>query len=438
MPPWAKMYRVSTIIDELTWRELIAQSTDIDALRAVTGSGSITLYCGFDPTAPSLHLGNLAQILTVRRFQQHGHRPLALVGGATGLIGDPKMAGERSLNSREIVDEWVARIRRQLEHFYDFDGSNAARMVNNYDWTEGVSVLEFLRDIGKHFSVNRMLDREAVAARLAKDGISYTEFSYQLLQSFDYLTLFQEHGCILQTGGSDQWGNITAGVDLVRRVTGESVHALTTPLITKADGTKFGKTESGTVWLDPALTSPYAFYQFWMNADDRDVPTLLRTFSFATKDDIDNLITATTERPHERAAQRALADELTTLVHGLHEAQAAAAAGTVLFGQGELADIPVSTLSAALAEAPHVQLEASDVSEGLLPPIDELMMRAGLVESKGAARRAIGEGGAYLNNVRLSEATFRPSVADCIGQTWLVLRRGKKTIAGVRMPQFDQ
>jgi tyrosyl-tRNA synthetase len=437
MPPWAKMYRVSSIIDELTWRELIAQSTDIDALRAATSNGPITLYCGFDPTAPSLHLGNLAQILTVRRFQQHGHRPLALVGGATGLIGDPKMAGERSLNSREIVDEWVARIRGQLEHFYAFDGPNAAVMVNNYDWTEDVSVLEFLRDIGKHFSVNRMLDREAVAARLAKDGISYTEFSYQLLQSFDYLTLFQQHGCTLQTGGSDQWGNITAGVDLVRRVTGESVHALTTPLITKADGTKFGKTESGTVWLDPELTSPYAFFQFWLNADDRDVPTLLRTFSFKGKDDIDALITATGERPHERAAQRALADELTTLVHGADEAKAAAAAGRVLFGQGELIDIPVSTLTAALTETPHVQLQDSDITDGLLPSIDELMMRAGLVDSLGAARRAIAEGGAYVNNERVHESGFRPEISACIGHTWLVLRRGKKTIAGVRMPQFD-
>ena len=297
----------SSILDELLWRDLIAQSTDLGALQAAADAGPMTLYCGFDPTAPSLHLGNLAQILTVRRFQQAGHRPLALVGGATGLIGDPKMTGERQLNPSEIVEDWVSRIRGQLESFYDFTGSNAAVMVNNYDWTEGVSVLEFLRDIGKHFSVNRMLDREAVAARLAKEGISYTEFSYQLLQSFDYLQLFRQYGCTLQTGGSDQWGNITAGVDLIRRVESSSVHALTTPLLVKADGTKFGKTESGTIWLDPGLTSPYAFFQFWLNADDRDVPTLLRTFSFADRSRVDELLAATAERPHERAAQRALA-----------------------------------------------------------------------------------------------------------------------------------
>jgi tyrosyl-tRNA synthetase len=295
---------------------------------------SITLYCGFDPTAPSLHLGNLAQILTVRRFQQHGHRPLALVGGATGLIGDPKESGERTLNPAQTVEQWVARIRGQLERFYDFSGENAAVMVNNYDWTAGLSALEFLRDVGKHFSVNRMLDREAVAARLAKDGISYTEFSYQLLQSYDYLQLHRQYGCILQTGGSDQWGNITAGVDLVRRMDGAHVHALTTPLITKADGTKFGKTESGTVWLDPELTSPYAFFQFWLNADDRDIPVLLHTFSFKDKVEIDELISATNERPHERAAQRALAEELTALVHGTEEMRGSQAAGRVLFGQG--------------------------------------------------------------------------------------------------------
>ena len=285
------------IIDELLWRELIAQSTDIGALQAVAAAAPITLYCGFDPTAPSLHLGNLAQILTVRRFQQFGHRPLALVGGATGLIGDPKETGERQLNPRELVQEWVARIRGQLERFYDFTGSNSAVMVNNFDWTENVTVLEFMRDIGKHFSVNRMLDREAVAARLAGGGISYTEFSYQLLQSFDYLELYRRYGCVLQTGGSDQWGNITAGVDLVRRVESKSVHALTTPLITKSDGTKFGKTESGTIWLDPELTSPYAFFQFWLNADDRDVATLLHTYSFQGPEEVGGLLVATAERP---------------------------------------------------------------------------------------------------------------------------------------------
>ena len=422
---------VASIIEELLWRELISDSTDLGALREATDAGSITLYCGFDPTAPSLHLGNLAQILTVRRFQQHGHRPLALVGGATGLIGDPKESGERSLNPAETVQAWVDRIRGQLERFYDFDGPDAAVMVNNYDWTHDLSALEFLRDVGKHFSVNRMLDREAVAARLAKDGISYTEFSYQLLQSYDYLQLFRQYECLLQTGGSDQWGNITAGVDLVRRMDGAHVHALTTPLITKVDGTKFGKTESGTVWLDPELTSPYAFFQFWLNADDRDVPVLLRTFSFRSQDEVDTLITATAERPHERAAQRALAEELTQLVHGADEMRGASAAGQVLFGQGELGDVPFESLSAALLETPHVKLEATDVEDGLLPAVDELMVRCGLVESKGAARRAVKEGGAYVNNVRVVDPSQRPTTDDLVHRRWLVLRRGKRTVGGV-------
>ena len=423
------------IIDELLWRGLIAQSTDLGALQEACAAGPITLYCGFDPTAPSLHLGNLVQILTVRRFQQHGHRPLALVGGSTGLIGDPKMTGERTLNPVDVVEQWVGRIRGQLERFFDFEGPAAARMVNNYDWTGGVGLLEFLRDIGKHFSVNRMLDREAVAARLAKDGISYTEFSYQLLQAFDYLRQYQLYGCVLQTGGSDQWGNITAGVDLVRRVEGVSVHALTTPLMVKADGTKFGKTESGTVWLDPELTSPYAFFQFWLNSDDRDVPTLLRTFSFASQGEVDALIAAVQERPAAREAQRALARELTALVHGEQEAQAAEAAGRALFGQGDLGDLPPATLEAALRETPHVVLAKEDISDGQLPAFDDLLARTGLVASRSAARRTVEEGGAYLNNVRIDDVNARPALADLHHGTWLVLRRGKKSIAGVRVPE---
>ncbi len=424
---------MADIIDELLARELVAQSTDLGALREAAANGPITLYCGFDPTAPSLHLGNLAQILTVRRFQQFGHRPLALVGGATGLIGDPKMTGERTLNPREVVEEWVVGIRAQLERFYDFDGSNAAVMVNNYDWTEGVSVLEFLRDIGKHFSVNRMLDREAVAARLAREGISYTEFSYQLLQSFDFLELYRRHDCVLQTGGSDQWGNITAGVDLIRRVEAVSVHALTTPLITKADGTKFGKTESGTIWLDASLTSPYAFYQFWINADDRDVPTLLRTYSLRGVGEIADLIAATTERPHERAAQRALADELTVLVHGETERAGAEAAARALFGHGDLADLPEATLSAALREAPHGEVRPEEIVNGELPSIVDLLVRSGLVDSRGAARRAIAEGGAYVNNQRVADENWRPSQGDFLAGQWLVLRRGKRSVGGVRL-----
>jgi tyrosyl-tRNA synthetase len=424
---------VSTIIDELTWRGLIAQSTDLDALRAATAAGPITLYCGFDPTAPSLHLGNLVQILTVRRFQQHGHRPLALVGGATGLIGDPKETGERTLNPRDVVEGWVDRIREQLERFYDFEGPNAAVAVNNLDWTEGISVLEFLRDIGKHFSVNRMLDREAVAARLAAGGISYTEFSYQLLQSFDFVELFRRYGCTLQTGGSDQWGNITAGVDLIRRMEGQSAHALTTPLMTKADGTKFGKTESGTVWLDAGLTSPYAFFQFWLNADDRDVAQYLRTFSFRPQEEIDALLAALAERPQAREAQRALATELTALVHGDVERAAAEAAGRALFGQGDLADLPAATLTAALAEAPNVEIPAAEVVDGLLPAYDDLFARVGLVASKSAARRTIEEGGAYANNVRVVDPAAQMRVSDLHHGEWLVLRRGKKAFAGVRV-----
>lgn len=424
---------VSSIIDELAWRGLIAQSTDLDALRAATEPGPITLYCGFDPTAPSLHLGNLVQILTVRRFQQHGHRPLALVGGATGLIGDPKESGERTLNPREVVEGWVARIRAQLDRFYDFEGPNAAVAVNNLDWTEGMGVLEFLRDVGKHFSVNRMLDREAVAARLAKDGISYTEFSYQLLQSYDFVQLYRRHGCTLQTGGSDQWGNITAGVDLIRRMDGGHAHALTTPLMVKADGTKFGKTESGTVWLDPELTSPYAFFQFWLNADDRDVPTLLRTFSFRSQPEIEELLVSLAERPQAREAQRALASELTALVHGEAERDAAEAAGRALFGQGDLADLPAPTLTAALLEAPHVVLAADEVVAGDLPPFDDLLARSGLAASKSAARRTVDEGGAYANNVRITDASARPVLGDLHHGEWLVLRRGKKAFAGVRV-----
>jgi tyrosyl-tRNA synthetase len=425
--------RVSSIIDELSWRGLIAQSTDLDALRAATDPGPITLYCGFDPTAPSLHLGNLVQILTVRRFQQHGHRPLALVGGATGLIGDPKESGERTLNPREVVEGWVGRIRAQLDRFYDFEGPHAAVAVNNLDWTEGLGVLEFLRDVGKHFSVNRMLDREAVAARLAKDGISYTEFSYQLLQSYDFVQLYRRHGCTLQTGGSDQWGNITAGVDLIRRMDAGHAHALTTPLMVKADGTKFGKTESGTVWLDPELTSPYAFFQFWMNSDDRDVPTLLRTFSFRPREEIEALLAALAERPAAREAQRALASELTALVHGEGERDAAEGAGRALFGQGDLAALPLSTLSAALLEAPHIELEAGEIVDGELPAYDDLLARTGLVASKSAARRTVEEGGAYANNVRIEDATARPVPGDLHHGEWLVLRRGKKAFAGVRV-----
>ena len=422
---------MNALIDDLTWRGLIAQSTDIDALRDELDKGPLTLYVGFDPTAPSLHLGNLLQILTMKRFQMHGHLPLALVGGATGLIGDPKMTGERTLNPTDVVEGWAAKLRAELERFYEFEGPAAARMVNNLDWTKDVDVLTFLRDIGKHFSVNRMLDREAVAARLANEGISYTEFSYQLLQSFDYLELFRRYGCHLQTGGSDQWGNITAGVDLIRRTEGAHVHALTTPLVTKADGTKFGKTESGTVWLDASMTSPYAFYQFWLNADDRDIPAYLRYYSMRSREEIEALDEATRTEPARREAQRALARELTTLVHGEAATAAVEAAAQALFGQGDLAAVPVDVLDSALREVPHAVLAPTEIVDGALPDIVDLLTRAGLAPSRGAARRTIGEGGAYVNNVRVEDEGFRPESSTLLGGRCLVLRRGRKTIAGV-------
>lgn len=422
---------VNALIDELTWRGLIASSTDLDRLASALDDGPLTLYVGFDPTAPSLHLGNLLQILTMRRFQNHGHLPLALVGGATGLIGDPKMTGERTLNPAEVVESWAGRLRGELERFYDFDGPAAARMVNNLDWTQDIDVITFLRDIGKHFSVNRMLDREAVAARLANEGISFTEFSYQVLQSHDYLELFRRYGCTLQTGGSDQWGNITAGVDLIRRVEGAHVHALTTPLVTKSDGTKFGKTETGTVWLDPDMTSPYAFFQFWLNADDRDVTTFLRFYSMKSRAEIEALEQVTMEEPAKRDAQRELARELTTLVHGSDAMHAVEAAAAALFGRGELSDVPDSALDAALREVPHAVLTEADIVAGELPDIVDLLTRSGLSPSRGAARRTVGEGGAYVNNARVDDEAWRPLVTDLIGGRYLVLRRGRKTVAGV-------
>ena len=424
---------MNALVDDLQWRGLIAQSTDLDNLRSDLNAGPVTYYCGFDPTAASLHLGNLLQIITMRRFQDAGHRPLALVGGATGLIGDPKSSGERSLNPADTVVEWSARVRTQLERYFAFEGPNAVQLVNNYDWTHNVDVITFLRDIGKHFSVNRMLDREAVAARLAGGGISFTEFSYQVLQSYDYLQLFRTYGCRLQTGGSDQWGNITAGVDLIRRTEAASVHALTTPLVTKADGTKFGKTETGTVWLDPEMTSPYAFYQFWVNSDDRDISQYARLYSLQSAEVLGDWEAATEAAPQRREAQRGLAAELTTLVHGEDARIAVEAASAALFGQGELSDVPLDTLTAALAELPTATVEPGEITDGFLPDIVDLMTRSGLATGRGAARRTISEGGAYVNNLRVTEESWRPQVSDALGGEFLVLRRGRKTLAGVRI-----
>ncbi len=422
------------VLDDLLWRGLVAHSTDLDALRADLGAGPVTYYCGFDPTAPSLHIGNLVQILTLRRLQAAGHRPIALVGGATGLIGDPGgRTSERSLNPKSTVADWVDRLRTQIEPFLSFEGDNAAVMVNNLDWTGELSAIDLLRDVGKHFRVNKMITKDAVSARLNSDsGISYTEFSYQVLQALDFLELLRRHGCTLQTGGSDQWGNLTAGLDLIHRVAPTRVHAFATPLITKADGTKFGKTATGTVWLDPTMTSPYAFYQFWVNADDRDIGTYLRVFSLAGREQIESLERSIVERPAGREAQRALADELTALVHGPAERVAVVAASQALFGRGALDRLDLRTLGAALEELPRVTIaDQPQVVDGLLPTVVDLLAESGLCPSRSAARRAIREGGAYLNNERVTDEDFAPGRSDLLGGRWLVLRRGKRSLAAV-------
>nr|WP_210767873.1 tyrosine--tRNA ligase [Cellulomonas humilata] len=416
---------VNHILDELEWRGLIAQTTDLDALRDALSAGPVALYCGFDPTAPSLHIGNLVQILTVRRLQDAGHAPFGLVGGATGLIGDPKMAGERTLNDRDLVSAWVERIRKQIEPLLRFDGPNAATMVNNLDWTAPLSAIDFLRDIGKHYRLGTMLAKDTVARRLNSDaGISFTEFSYQILQGMDYLELHRRHGITLQTGGSDQWGNLLSGVELIRKAEGISVHALTTPLITKADGTKFGKTETGTVWLDPELTTPYAFFQFWLNADDADVVRYLKVFSFRSRTEIEELEAAVAQRPAAREAQRALAYEVTALVHGAAAADQVVAASHALFGRGSLGDLDAATLAAAVAELPSTPGAAGD-------SIADLLAATGVVTSKGAARRAIAEGGASVNNVRVASEDAVLTVDDLLHGRWAVLRRGKRTLAVV-------
>ncbi|PSK65426.1 Tyrosine--tRNA ligase [Micromonospora sp. MH33] len=414
-----------SLTEDLRWRGLIQDSTGLDELRELLDGGSATFYVGFDPTAPSLHVGHLMQVTTARRLQLAGHRPLLLVGGATGQIGDPKESAERTLNPPEVVAGWVGRIRDQLSPFVSYTGKNAAQLVNNLDWTGEMSVVEFLRDVGKHFPVNKMLAREVVKARL-DSGISFTEFSYQLLQANDFFELHRRHGCQLQYGGSDQWGNITAGVDYVRRRGAGPVEAFVTPLVTKADGTKFGKTEGGAVWLDPQMTSPYAFYQFWVNADDRDVTRYLRYFSFRSREELEELEKATAERPQARLAQRALAEELTTLVHGEREMAQAVAASQALFGRGSLDELAPETLRAALTEAGLVHLDE-------LPDVAGLLKESGLVPSMKEARRVIAEGGAYVNNVRIAEVDATVSPADLLHGRYLVLRRGKRSFAGVEL-----
>jgi tyrosyl-tRNA synthetase len=416
------------ILDELEWRGLIAQSTDRDALAAELESGPITVYSGFDPTAPSLHAGHLIPLLTLRRFQRGGHRPIVLAGGATGMIGDPRETGERTLNTADTVADWADRIRGQLERFVDFDASPTGAVVaNNLSWTSELSAIEFLRDIGKHFSVNVMLDRDTVRRRLEGDGISYTEFSYMLLQANDYVELHRRYGCTLQVGGSDQWGNIIAGVRLVRQTVGAAVHALTTPLVTDTEGKKFGKsTGGGSLWLDPDMTSPYAWYQYFINTADADVVRYLQWFTFLSRDELAELAQVTAERPHERAAQRRLARELTTLVHSAAATAAVEHASAALFGRGELAELDEPTLAAALREA-----SVAELKPGGPDAITDLLVATGLSASKGAARRTIAEGGVSVNNERIDSDEWVPQPTDFLHGRWLVLRRGKRNIAGV-------
>ena len=418
------------LIEDLRWRGLLAQSTDeaalLEALKKPT-----TLYVGFDPTAPSLHAGNLVVLLVLRRFQLAGHNPIALVGGATGLVGDPSgKSEERTLNSTEIVEGWVNRIRKQVSAFLDFDApKNPAAVVNNLDWTLPLSAIEFLRDIGKHFSVNQMLSKDSVSARLEGGGISYTEFSYQVLQSYDFLELYRRNNCILQVGGSDQWGNIVAGLDLIRRVEQGSGHALTVPLLMKADGTKFGKTAGGSVWLDPEMTSPYAFFQFWLNSDDKDVINFLKVFSFKSHAEITELEKSHGENPGLREAHRALARELTSLVHSEETTERVEAAARALFGQGELSELDEATLASALAELPRTTVSSSEE----IPTWVDLLAATGVVDSKSAARRIVKEGGAYLNNVKISGEDFRPSKSDFLCGKYAVLRKGKRDLAAVEL-----
>ncbi len=416
---------------DLEWRGLVAQTTDREALTKELSSAPVKFYIGFDPTAPSLHVGNLVVILVMRRFQLAGHLPIALVGGATGLVGDPSGRNEeRTLNDESVVEEWVENIRKQLGRFLDFDSKkNAAVMANNLDWTKPVSALEFLRDIGKHFSVNQMLAKDSVSSRLESGGISYTEFSYQVLQAFDYLELYRRDNCKLQLGGSDQWGNIVAGLDLIRKVEGGSAHAFTIPLMAKSDGSKFGKTAGGSVWLDSEMTSPYAFFQFWINTEDADVEKYLKVFSFKDRTEIERLIETVKTNPGAREAQRELARELTTLVHGSSECAKVEAASKALFGQGELNELDEKTLAAALSQLPKTSIAKGED----FPSWVDLLTATGVVDSKSAARRIVKENGAYLNNEKISGEDFAPTAANLIHGRFLVLRKGKRDLASVEV-----
>lgn len=418
------------LLDDLKWRGLFSQSTDEAALREAMKK-PLTLYIGFDPTAPSLHVGNLVVLLALRRFQLAGHNPIALVGGATGLIGDPSgKSEERTLNTSDVVEQWVGRIKDQVSKFLDFKASpNPAIVVNNLDWTSPLSAIEFMRDIGKHFSVNQMLSKDSVSSRLESGGISYTEFSYQVLQSFDFLELYRRNKCTLQLGGSDQWGNIVGGLDLIRRVEGGSGHALTIPLLAKADGTKFGKTAGGSIWLDPSMTSPYAFFQYWLNTDDKDVINFLKVFSFRSREEIESLEKTHLENPGAREAHRALARELTSLVHSQDICDRVEAAARALFGQGELSELDEATLSSALAELPRTSVKSGEA----IPTWVDLLAATGVVDSKSAARRIVKEGGAYLNNLKIEGEDFAPSKTDFLCGKYAVLRKGKRDLAAVEL-----
>lgn len=427
--PWLSEQRndasFTSVHDELVWRGLIHVSTDEQKLKEALDSGPITFYCGFDPTAPSLHLGNLVQLLVMRRLQLAGHKPLALVGGSTGLIGDPKPSAERVLNEPEVVAEWVGKLGEQVGRFLVFEGESSATLVNNLDWTKDLSAIEFLRDIGKYYRVGTMLKKDAVAARLNSEaGISYTEFSYQILQGMDFLRLHENYGCVLQTGGSDQWGNLTSGTDLVHKALGVSVHALGTPLITNSDGTKFGKSEGNAVWLDPGLTSPYALYQFWLNTDDRDVIDRLKVFTFLTRGEIEELDTAVKETPHLRAAQKRLAEEVTSLVHGPDQTEAVKAASEALFGKGELDGLDPATLESALRELPHATITPETT-------VAEALVATGLCQSLSEARRAVGQGGVSINNQGIDDDAALVGNPRAPLTTGLLLKRGKKTLAGL-------
>ncbi len=416
----------TAVLDDLAWRRMIADHTDLDALRAAMDAGPVTYYGGFDPTAASLHFGNLVLLVTMRRLQLAGHRPIGLVGGATGLVGDPSgRTSERTLNDPTVTAGWVERIRSQVERYLYFDGPNGALIANNLDWTAPMSAIDWLRDVGKHFSVSRMLAKESVSARLEAGGISYTEFSYQIMQAVDFLELYRRHGCTLQLGGSDQWGNLTAGVDLIRRVEGATAHALATPFITRPDGQKFGKSEGATLWLDPELTSPFAFYQWFLNTDDAVVGTYLRVFSFRGRDEIEALESDGAARPEQRAAQRALAAEVTELVHGAEATRRAIDATEALFGAGDLRALDADTLAAAFADLPRATVRG----DGAFPSVLDLLVATGLSPSRGAARRVLTDGGAYVNNERMTDVGAVPQRADLLAGRWLLLRRGKRSVA---------